>query len=49
MAEVRRAALWSPEALDDRERIWDYYARAAGIMLIPQMSGIATPCLGMTN
>jgi toxin ParE1/3/4 len=30
MAEARRAALWSPEALDDRERIWDYYVRAAG-------------------
>jgi|SRR6185437_14750732 len=30
MAEVRRSALWSPEALDDRERIWDYYIRAAG-------------------
>jgi ParE toxin of type II toxin-antitoxin system, parDE len=23
-------ALWSPEALDDRERIWDYYARVVG-------------------
>jgi plasmid stabilization system protein ParE len=30
MAEAGRAALWSPEALDDRERIWDYYVRAAG-------------------
>ena len=30
MAEGRRAALWSPEALDDRERIWDYYVRVAG-------------------
>ncbi|HZL31509.1 MAG TPA: type II toxin-antitoxin system RelE/ParE family toxin [Pseudolabrys sp.] len=30
MADVRRAALWSPEALDDRERIWDYYVRVAG-------------------
>jgi toxin ParE1/3/4 len=30
MAEARRAALWSSEALDDRERIWDYYVRAAG-------------------
>ena len=30
MPEVRPAALWSPEALDDRERIWDYYARVAG-------------------
>jgi toxin ParE1/3/4 len=30
MPETRRAALWSPEALDDRERIWDYYVRAAG-------------------
>jgi toxin ParE1/3/4 len=30
MAEGKRAALWSPEALDDRERIWDYYVRIAG-------------------
>ena len=30
MPEARRAALWSPEALDDRERIWDYYVRIAG-------------------
>ena len=30
MAESRRAALWSPEALDDRERIWDYYVGVAG-------------------
>jgi len=30
MAESRRLALWSPEALDDRERIWDYYVRIAG-------------------
>jgi toxin ParE1/3/4 len=30
MAEARRTALWSPEAIDDRERIWDYYAQVAG-------------------
>lgn len=30
MAEARRSALWSPEALDDRERIWDYYVQVAG-------------------
>jgi toxin ParE1/3/4 len=30
MAEARRAALWSPEALDDRDRIWNYYVRVAG-------------------
>lgn len=30
MAEARRTALWSPEALDDRDRIWDYYVRVAG-------------------
>lgn len=30
MAEGRRTALWSPEALDDREGIWDYYVRVAG-------------------
>jgi plasmid stabilization system protein ParE len=30
MAEAGRAAFWSPEALDDRERIWDYYFGIAG-------------------
>jgi toxin ParE1/3/4 len=30
MAEARRAALWSPEALDDRARIWDHYVEVAG-------------------
>ncbi len=30
MAEAGRAALWSSEALDDREWIWDYYVRVAG-------------------
>jgi toxin ParE1/3/4 len=30
MAEPRRDALWSPEALDDRERIWDFYVEVAG-------------------
>jgi len=30
MAEARRAALWSPEALDDREKIWNYYISVAG-------------------
>jgi toxin ParE1/3/4 len=30
MAAARRVALWSPEALDDREGIWDYYVRVAG-------------------
>jgi len=29
MAEGRWA-VWSPEALDDRESIWDYYVRVAG-------------------
>lgn len=29
MAEARRA-LWSPEALDDREKIWDFYVHVAG-------------------
>jgi toxin ParE1/3/4 len=27
MADAGRAALWSPEALDDRARICDYYVR----------------------
>jgi plasmid stabilization system protein ParE len=26
---ARRAAVWSPEAIEDRERIWNYYAEAA--------------------
>jgi toxin ParE1/3/4 len=30
MAESNRVALWSPEALGDREKIWDYYLRTAG-------------------
>ena len=30
MPAARRAALWSPEALVDRERIWDYYVGVAG-------------------
>jgi plasmid stabilization system protein ParE len=30
MAETGRAALWSPEALDDRQGMWDYYVRVAG-------------------
>ncbi|HWK96617.1 MAG TPA: type II toxin-antitoxin system RelE/ParE family toxin [Pseudolabrys sp.] len=30
MAAARRPAVWSPEALDDRERIWTYYVQVAG-------------------
>ena len=30
MAGAGRAALWSSEALDDRERIWEYYVGVAG-------------------
>jgi toxin ParE1/3/4 len=30
MAEAKRAALWSLDALDDREVIWDYYVQVAG-------------------
>ena len=30
MAEGGRAAVWSSEAIEDRERIWDYYVRIAG-------------------
>ena len=30
MAEAGRAALWSPESLNDRDSIWEYYARVAG-------------------
>jgi|SRR5665213_2198984 len=29
MAEAGRGAVWSLEALDDRESIWDYYVRVA--------------------
>lgn len=32
MTERRRPAIWSPEAISDLEAIWDYYARAAGIV-----------------
>ena len=31
MAEHRRPALWSPEALTDLDGIWDYYAGVAGL------------------
>jgi len=30
MPATRRIAVWSPEAIDDRERIWDYYIAIAG-------------------
>jgi toxin ParE1/3/4 len=30
MPPARRAALWSPEALADRDGIWDYYVGVAG-------------------
>ena len=30
MADAERAAIWSPEALSDRESIWDHYVRVAG-------------------
>jgi toxin ParE1/3/4 len=30
MAEQRRAAMWSPEALADRDEIWNYYVQVAG-------------------
>lgn len=30
MAGAGRTAVWSPEAIDDRERIWDYYVGVAG-------------------
>jgi toxin ParE1/3/4 len=30
MAEHKPAILWSPEALEDIDRLWDYYAHAAG-------------------
>jgi toxin ParE1/3/4 len=30
MGALRRAALWSPEALCDLNDIWDHYARVAG-------------------
>lgn len=28
-----RTAIWSPEAIDDRERIWDNYAGVAGTQI----------------
>jgi len=30
MAEHKPAILWSPEALDDIDHLWDYYVHAAG-------------------
>lgn len=27
---VGRTAVWSPDAIDDRERIWDHYVEVAG-------------------
>jgi toxin ParE1/3/4 len=27
---ARRTAVWSSDAIEDRERIWDYYAEVAG-------------------
>lgn len=30
MAGAGRTAVWSPEAIDDREQIWNYYAGVAG-------------------
>ena len=30
MAEHKSRVVWSPEALDDIDRLWDYYAQAAG-------------------
>src|SRR5438128_10523625 len=30
MAGHEPRILWSPEALDDLDRLWDYYARVAG-------------------
>ena len=30
MAEHKPAIVWSPEALDDIDRLWDYYVHAAG-------------------
>ena len=30
MVEHKRPVIWSPEALDDIDQLWDYYAEAAG-------------------
>jgi toxin ParE1/3/4 len=30
VAEPRPPIIWSPEALDDIDRLWDYYAEVAG-------------------
>jgi len=46
MAVRRRAALWSPEALDDLDHIWDHYARVAGPptadKLLREIDGVVT-------
>ena len=30
MAEPKPPVIWSPEALNDIDQLWDYYARVAG-------------------
>lgn len=30
MVVARRTAVWSSDAIEDRERIWDYYSKVAG-------------------
>jgi len=30
MVEHKHPVIWSPEALDDIDQLWDYYAEAAG-------------------
>lgn len=30
MAEHKPPVIWSPEALDDVDRLWDHYTKAAG-------------------
>lgn len=30
MAEPKPPVIWSPEALDDVDRLWDHYTKAAG-------------------
>jgi toxin ParE1/3/4 len=45
MAEHEPAIIWSPEALDDIDRLWDTYVQVAGRVtarsrLLPKLSSI---------
>jgi toxin ParE1/3/4 len=37
MAEYKSRVIWSPEALDDIDRLWEYYAGTAGRMIADKL------------